>query len=98
MIRGSESARDKGCPKGAFLGLAYAGALKGVSGRFADDGGDNGLYARKAWKALIASPDLASDRDALWKKACGSRTIGQNGQLDVVLALWGAGLLVVSES
>ena len=96
VIRGSESSRDKKCPEGAFLGLAYAGAIDGVSGAFSSDGGENGLYGRKAWKALLSNPDLAADRDALWELACGDGRKQQNGQLDVVLALWSAGLLRLS--
>jgi len=90
---GSESSRDKGCPRGAFLGLAYAGAIEGVSGAYAADGGNNGRYARTAWKALVADPDLAFDSDALWELARRGGPAHQNGQIDVTIALWEAGLL-----
>ena len=89
----SESSREKGCPRGAFLGLAYAGAIEGVSGAYAADGGNNGRYARTAWKALIADPDLALDSAALWELARCGGPAHQNGQVDVTLALWEAGLL-----
>lgn len=89
----SESSRDKGCPRGAFLGLAYTGAIEGVTGAYADDGGKNGLYARKAWKELVSSPGLASDPQGLWERVRSGGPVNQNGQLDVTLALWKAGLL-----
>jgi hypothetical protein len=87
------SSIDKGCPRGAFLGLCKRGAIVGVRACFELSDTKNGDYACLAWKALKEQPQLADDRRSLWACVHADAT-NENGQLDVVLALWGAGLLV----
>jgi len=86
---------DKGCPRGAFLGLCKRGAIAGTRGFYELKDTKNGDYACLAWKALKEDPELASDRVKLWAKVH-TDAANENGQLDVVLALWDAGLLVRS--
>jgi hypothetical protein len=87
------SSIEKGCPRGAFLGLCKRGAIVGARARYELADTKNGEYACRAWKALKEQPDLAHDRKALWGSVHAD-AVNENGQLDVVLALWDAGLLV----
>lgn len=88
---------DKGCPRGAFLGLCKRGAIDGVRGFYELKDTKNGDYACLAWQALKREPVLASNRGALWEKVHAD-AVNENGQLDVVLALWNAGLLTGSST
>jgi len=90
----SESMRKKGCPRAAFLGLCEEGLVVGV---------DRGTYTRsqenkadvvKAAALLARDPALASRGSmALWDRVLAGRTKRHNSQMDVVLALYGRGLL-----
>jgi hypothetical protein len=86
------SSLDKGCPRGAFLGLCKRGAIEDVRGFYELKDTKNGDYACRAWNALKREPELAFDRAALWSEVHADAT-NENGQLDVVLALWDVGLL-----
>ena len=92
-ITTSQASRDKGCPRGAFLGLCEAGLLKGVGPSGGDGGGVNSKYAVQAAKALRANPNLQFDRVELWRQSCLDRRKAHNGQMDVVVGLSEAGLL-----
>lgn len=94
LVRESDSARDKGCPRGAFLGLCAAGVVKGVGCRSLDDGGVNGDYAVRAYRALCANPALEDNQVELWRQACPGRGKKHNGQMDVLVGLWQARLLI----
>ena len=88
----SASLRDKGCPKGAFLGLCNEGLVVGVEpGNYAKSS-KNGEYAIDAVKVLRQNKFLASQPELLWKKVAGN-TKTQNQQMDVVIGLWEAGLI-----
>lgn len=89
------SSIDKGCPRGAFLGLCKRGALAGARSFYELEDTKNGDYACLAWKALKEDQSLADDRAALWSRIHAD-AVNENGQLDVVLALWDEGLLVGS--
>ena len=92
LFPSSASLRDKGCPKGAFLGLCNEGVVVGVEpGDFAKPS-KNGEYAIDAVKVLRKNKFLASQPDLLWKKVAGN-TKTQNHQMDVVIGLWEAGLI-----
>lgn len=88
----SASLRDKGCPKGAFLGLCNAGLVQGVSSANTK-GSKNGEYAMKAVSILKGNRFLVSQPDMLWKKVAG-RSKTHNHQMDVVIGLWQAERLV----
>ncbi len=93
----SKSARIKGCPKNAFLGLAAAGHLRGIA-PFAHRS-KNGAYACHAAQVLLAlNPDTPlPDAKTLWLTVM--QDIGQidkqpNSQMDVTLALYRMGVMV----
>ena len=88
----SASLRDKGCPKGAFLGLCNEGLVVGVESRNDAKSSKNGEYAIDAVEVLRKNKFLASQPDFLWKKVAGNAKT-QNHQMDVVIALWEAGLI-----
>lgn len=90
----SWNSQQKGCPKGAYLGLCKAGLVKGVAPEgSADDINMNGVYVIKIVLAIKANPKLANATQAeLWKYA--ETDAGENGQVGVVLALWENGLIV----
>ena len=86
--------REKGCPRDAFLGLCEAGEINGVEpGNYVRPRLNKKLnkeYALKAVRLLRSDPSLASPKTKLWKLVQKGRKnkVGENGQLDVVLALW----------
>ena len=93
----SESARTKGCPKNAFLGLAAAGYLQGIA-PFAHRS-KNGNYACRAAQILHAysAGSPLPDSKTLWLTVM--HDIGQidkrsNSQMDVALALYRMGVMV----
>lgn len=88
----SASLRDKGCPKGAFLGLCNGGFIAGVEPRNYARGSKNGDYAIAAIEVLRQNKFIASQPDLLWKKVAGN-TKTQNHQMDVVIGLWDSGLI-----
>lgn len=88
----SSALQNKGCPKGAFLGLCNRGMIEGVpTGEYSKQS-KNGEYAVAAVEILRVNRFLASQPDLLWKKAAGgSKT--EDGQMAVVTGLWKAGLI-----
>lgn len=101
MFPESESSRAKACPKTTFLGLCSAGLIEGVP-RASEISGDDGLnanYARDAVELLRSEPNWAMEKAGdVWKEVM--RRLGNaptkraNGQMDVVLALWAAGMIL----
>lgn len=92
VFAASADLRDKGCPRGAFLGLCSAGLIVGVEpGNYAKPS-KNGKYAVDAVSVLRKNKFLASQPDLLWKKVAGNAKT-QNQQMDVVIGLWEAGLI-----
>ena len=97
----SESSQKKGCPKGAFLGLAAAGLIRGVpSGDYGrGSSGKNASYAVAAAE-IIRKDGAASSRgtDALWlmslEKVGAEMDKKPNSQMEVVLALHELGVLL----
>jgi hypothetical protein len=62
----SATARKKGCPRGAFLGLCEAGLVKGIpAGRYAASK-DSKAYAVRAAE-LLAEGTQSWSTSALWK-------------------------------
>jgi hypothetical protein len=98
VFGGGTWSQRKGCPRGAFLGLCSVGLVRGVparhSGPSAGAAGRNGGYAVKAVRILRISPELASDKRALWARVMEGEEKRHNEQMDVVLALFNDGLIV----
>jgi len=88
----STSLQDKGCPKGAFLGLCSQGLIRGIEPGTYSKTTKNGEYAIRAVDILKRNRFLASQPEMLWKKIAGTKT--HNHQLDVVVGLWEADLIV----
>lgn len=89
----SSSARDKGCPRGAYLGLCEDGFVLGVEPGSYTRSVLNKRYAVRAARLLHERPDLAADPDTLWLRAVPGDRKEPNGQMEVVVALWRANLL-----
>ena len=84
----SLSARVKGCPKSAFLGLCEEGLVVGVKPGKYTRSVDNKNYALKAVALLRQNGELADDPARLWKEVIGNIHKVENSQMDVVLTLW----------
>lgn len=89
----TESAQKKVCPRTTFLGICEGGNVHGVpSGEYNTKLSDNKQYGLKAIAALRSNPMLADDQALLWKKI-GNDKLKPNSQMEVVTALWKAGLI-----
>jgi hypothetical protein len=92
----SESLQDKGCPRGAYLGLCEDGLVVGIPAGTYSRSRDNKGYAVRAAELLAAEPGLAGvGPKALWDRVMDGQPKAYNSQMDVVLALWQQGLLAV---
>lgn len=85
----SADLQNKGCPRGAFLGLCTEGLIKGVPPGQYSNPSKNGKYAIDAVNVLKKNRFLSSQPGLLWKKVSGS-TKSENHQMDVVVCLWDA--------
>jgi hypothetical protein len=89
----SPTSQNKGCPRGAFLGLCEEGLVKGVpAGRYTASI-DNKGYAVRA-VALLAEGKQSWSVNELWRAVVNDPEKKHNQQMDVVLALWKNGLIV----
>jgi hypothetical protein len=88
----SLSSQKKGCPRGAFLGLCEDGLVKGIPLGSYTTSQDNKAYAIRAVQ-LLHSGFSSESASVLWKRVMDGRNKAHNSQMDVVLALWNAGLV-----
>lgn len=89
----SPTARNKACPRGAFLGLCEKGLVKETPA-----GRHTAARGNKAY-AVRAAPLLAEGRQnlstgSLWRAVTDDPEKTHNSQMDVVLALWKNALIV----
>jgi hypothetical protein len=89
----SPVARSKGCPRGAFLGLCEEGLVKGIPAGHYTASKDNKQFAVRA-VAFLVEKEQHSSRSELWQAATNGAGKKENGQMDVVLALWNNNLIV----
>ena len=89
----SPSSREKGCPKSAFLGLCEEGIVAGVSPGSYTRSVLNKEYAVRGLGALRSLPELATDPRQLWLTATNGKHVQPNSQMEVLTALWDAGLV-----
>jgi hypothetical protein len=89
----SPSSQEKGCPKGAYLGLCEEGLVQGVRPGEYTTSKENKGYALKAVELLGMNPSLAKDEDLLWSKVLQGENKTPNSQMDVVISLWTLGLI-----
>ncbi len=95
--RGSHSWK-KSCPRGTFLGLCEEGYVKGISKGSYTNSKKNKSYGIEALKILKKNPKLINNKSQLWRKIPKYKEIGQDHQLDVVIALWNEGMINPSKS
>jgi hypothetical protein len=88
----SPTARNKSCPRGAFLGLCEEGLVKGIPPGQYTASKENKAYAVLA-AALLAEGNRNWSASDLWR-AVGNAEKTHNSQMDVVLAPWKNGLIV----
>ena len=89
----SPSARDKGCPKGAFLGLCSEGFIRGVQPGAYTRSSDNRRYAVQAAQKLRVAPSFAERPQDLWAEIMQGKEKTENSQMDVVISLWKSGAI-----
>jgi uncharacterized protein DUF6979 len=89
----SPSCQQKGCPRGAFLGLCEEGMVKDVPGGMYTTSVENKSYAIKAVQLLRSDPSLSRNEDLLWSKVMNGSEKTPNSQMDVVTGLWNRGLI-----
>lgn len=90
----SRSSREKGCPMDAFLGLCEEGLITGIPAGTYTTSKENKEYAVKAISILRENPELANNKQKLWKEVIGEKSISENQQMDVVISLWNRNLIV----
>jgi len=89
------SSQRKGCPRNAFLGLCEEGLVRGVEPGDYTRSQKNKSYAVDAVAILQRYPSLAGNHNRLWSKVLADEHKKHNSQMDVVIALWNAGLIQV---
>lgn len=96
----TRSGQMKGCPKGAFLGLCSQGQVRGILPGKYTRSVDNRGYAITAVKILKNQPKgPIISAGELWDQVmvAHEKSITSNSQMDVVLALWQAGLILIKQ-
>jgi hypothetical protein len=91
IIGKDSSSSKKVCPRSTFLGLCEEGYIKNIpKGIYLRNRQKNGnkKYAIYAVKILFKDPAMKNNTHSLWKKAIGNKEIRENGQMDVVIALF----------
>jgi hypothetical protein len=89
----SPTARKKGCPRGAFLGLCEEGLVQGIPAGAYTASKDNKAYAVRA-VALLTEGTEHRSTTALWRAVTNGATKTHDSQMDVVLALWNNDLIL----
>lgn len=89
----SISARKKGAPRGAFLGLCEAGLVRGIpSGSYSSSKDNKDCAVRAA--GLLLQGNRTWSISELWAAVANEPGKQHNSQLDVVLALWKNNLIL----
>jgi len=89
----SKSSQVKGCPRGAFLGLCESGAISGIPEGTYCRAEKNKGYVLKALGLLRKEPHLSHNAETLWHRVMEGEKKVPNHQMDVVSAIWNAGLI-----
>ncbi len=87
---------DKNCPRTTYLTLCGEGFIRGVPpGRYAQ-GRENATYAIALVRLLIEDGSRVDEPEAVLWKLVGAGDTHRNGQVEVVKALWRAGLILAN--
>jgi hypothetical protein len=88
----STCSQEKPCPRSAFLGLCEEGLVSGIPPGTYTTSVKNKAYALRALESLRNDPALARSSSALWN-SIEKNAKNDQGEMDVVLALWNEGLI-----
>ena len=84
------TSQKKECPKCAFLGICEEGKVIGIlSGEYTTSIKNKG-YALKTLELIKKDRSLLNNKNKLWKQIVDMQ---EEGQLDVVISLYNAGLI-----
>ncbi len=84
----------KSCPKSTFLGLCEDGYIEGISPGHYTRSTENKRYAIAAARELFRQKGVPDDHDVWWRTATAPKTLKPNHQLEVIVALFKAKLLI----
>lgn len=90
----SQSSQIKSCPMSTYLGLCEEGLVKGVPAGKYTRSSKNKAYALRAIKLIRQDPNLLDTPKELILAASYGKMQSLNGQIDVISALWKAGLII----
>lgn len=94
----SEESQKKGCSRLAFMGLCEEGYILGIPASSTKTISKNSKYATQAAKYLIDYKPQKITIKELWQKIEEPKPLNENGQMQIVIALWQKDLLVKSIS
>lgn len=89
----SPTMQNKGCPRGAFLGLCEEGLIRGIPTGSYTRSLDNKAYAIQAVEILRTHQKTGWTVMELWSLVMRGKRKKHNEQMDVVLSLWEAGFI-----
>jgi hypothetical protein len=89
----SPTARKKGSPRGAFLGLCEEGLVKGIPAGHYSASREDKVYAVRA-AALLSEETQRWSTTGLWQAVTNDPEKLHSSQMDVVMALWKNDLIV----
>ena len=84
----SEESRKKGCPRSAFIGLCDEGYILGILATKIKKRSKNSIYSTEAAKYLLENNLKEITIKELWQKIEEPKPINENGQMQLVIALW----------
>lgn len=94
IFPGHTASQQKGCPRNAYLGLCENGDVVGIEeGNYCRSERNKG-YAIKALSLIKQDPTSTWEEQTLWDAVMEGAEIVHNHQMDVVLELWKAGLIL----
>ena len=87
IFKESKSAREKGCPRGTFLGLCEEGKVDGINPGNYTKSVKNKSYALKALELIIQNPELSENPKLLWDLVVNENK-KSNSQMEIVCELY----------
>ena len=88
--------QKKSCPRSTFLGLCEEGLVVGIPRGGYTRSRLNKSYAIRAVELINKDDSLAKDVRILWQRVMSGKNKQPNHQMDVVVALWQAEMLIGS--